>query len=66
MTKFEEGKSYKNAFGDQIDVMKVTPKTVVVYNHHAGSTYRKKVWHGYNNVEAIGSGAGIVRADAEI
>ena len=65
MIKFEEGKSYKNAFGDKIKVLKVTPKTVVVYNHKTQSSYRKKVWHGYN-VQAIGSGAGIVRADAEI
>ena len=64
MTKFEEGKSYKNAFGDQIDVIKTTEKTVVVYNHHAGSTYRKKVEIIDGNVQAIGAGGiGLVRAD---
>jgi hypothetical protein len=63
MTKFEEGKSYKNAFGDQIDVLRVTPKTVVVYNHHAQSSYRKMVEIIDGNVQAIGDGIGIVRAD---
>ena len=64
MTKFEEGKSYKNAFGDQVDVLKVTAKTVLVYNHHACSTYRKRIEIIDGEVQAIGSnGIGIVRAD---
>ena len=63
MIKFEEGKSYKNAFGDQIEVLKVTEKTVLVYNNHAKSIYRKKIELVDGNVQAIGDGIGIVRAD---
>jgi hypothetical protein len=62
MEQFKVGQTYKNAFGDDHEIISRTAKTVVVKCYHAGSTMRKKIIVE-NGVEKLDWGIGSIWAN---